>query len=83
MEVRDIGPRGWLNWDLDRTFGSFERDLNRLFRDLRHPFENGGNGLKEFHPKINVSENDKAINVTAELPGLDEKDVKVTLNEGA
>jgi len=30
-------------------------------------------------PSIDVSENDKGIEVTAELPGVDEKDVEVTL----
>lgn len=80
MDVRDIVPKRWAHWDLDTAFSGFERDLNRIFRDLRHGFE-GGRQLAEFNPKVNVTENEKAISVTAELPGLDEKDVKVTLND--
>jgi len=37
---------------------------------------NGG-----FRPTVDVSENDGSITVTAELPGLTEDDVEVTLNE--
>jgi HSP20 family protein len=33
-------------------------------------------------PSVDVTEDDKAITVTAELPGLTEKDVEVTLQDG-
>lgn len=33
-------------------------------------------------PHLDVVENDKELMVTAELPGLDEKDVEVTLDQG-
>jgi HSP20 family protein len=33
-------------------------------------------------PRIDVSETKDALEVTAELPGIDEKDVEVTLSEG-
>lgn len=32
-----------------------------------------------FHPHIDVSENDRAITVSAELPGMDENDIEVSL----
>lgn len=35
-----------------------------------------------FLPKVNVSEGDKEIKVTAELPGLTEKDVDVSVSRG-
>ena len=34
------------------------------------------------HPRADVVETDKAFQVTAELPGMEEKDVEVTLSEG-
>ena len=34
-----------------------------------------------FKPRIDVSETDKALAISAELPGLDEKDVKVELED--
>ena len=36
----------------------------------------------ELRPGVGVSETDKEIEVTAELPGLDEKDVQVELANG-
>lgn len=33
-------------------------------------------------PKIDVHENDKTLTVTAELPGIDEKDVELTVKNG-
>jgi HSP20 family protein len=34
----------------------------------------------EFWPRVDVSETDKEMRVTAELPGVDQKDVEVTLS---
>ncbi len=36
----------------------------------------------EVFPHVDMSETDKQIELTAELPGLDEKDVSVTLTDG-
>ena len=35
-----------------------------------------------FEPRVNVKETDKEIVVSAELPGIDEKDVEVLLSDG-
>jgi len=36
---------------------------------------------KTLSPKLNISESDDAITIEAELPGIDEKDVEVTLTD--
>jgi HSP20 family protein len=36
----------------------------------------------QFLPRTNVSETDKEIQVTAELPGVDQKDIEITLTGG-
>lgn len=57
------------------------REMNRLFddffrgADLMAPFERE----RTFTPSINVTENDSAIEVTAELPGMEEDDIDLTL----
>jgi HSP20 family protein len=38
--------------------------------------------LGRFSPRVDVAETDKEIKVTAELPGMDEKDIEVKLEEG-
>lgn len=91
MAVRDIMP-----WTRGRDvsgrqvtpFLTFQREMNRLFDDVFR-----GPDLVPFAPErmleqtvgwpnIEVSETDKEIKVTAELPGLEEKDVSVELSNG-
>jgi HSP20 family protein len=65
-------------------FVSFRREVDRLFDDFFN-----GSGLRGLSawpgapasvtPTIDVADHDKEIVVTAELPGLDEKDFEVTL----
>jgi HSP20 family protein len=66
-------------------FGSFSREVDRLFDDVGRgwalaPFrfyepKNAG----DLVPRLDVSETEREVKVTAELPGMDEKDVTVTL----
>lgn len=65
--------------------GSLLREIERSFDDFsrRGPlagFGFGGDGASM--PKIDVSEGKDAVEVTAELPGCNEKDIDVTLSEG-
>jgi HSP20 family protein len=53
--------------------------IDRFFHDLDiEPF---GGRIGRFSPRVDVSENEKEIKVTAELPGMDEKDIEVSLTE--
>ena len=68
-------------FDLDPFF-SMRRDMDRMFEDMLKGFGGGvpaafGNGASA--PKMDVKETDQGIEVTAELPGVDEKDVEVEL----
>jgi HSP20 family protein len=72
----------------ERSLPAVQQDMNRWFDDFF-----GGFGLTPFHaffdepwetfsPKVNVVEGDKEIKVSAELPGMDEKDINVSLSHG-
>lgn len=60
------------------------------FRHLEKSFKNFWSGTPEisytgegaFLPEIDVFENDKEFHVTANVPGLEEGDIHVNLNEG-
>jgi HSP20 family protein len=94
MNVRDLVPwnrssrvpvqRG----EEGTPFLTLHREMNRLFDDVFRGFD-----LAPFRfdrvfdrawswPDIEVSENDKEVTITAELPGLEEKDVEVQLSNG-
>lgn len=74
---------------LPSVFGGSNEGLGSLFREIEKTFDDFsrrsplmgfagfGDGLAA--PKIDVAEGKDAIEVTAELPGVDEKDIDVTL----
>jgi HSP20 family protein len=72
----------------DSPFLTLHREMNRLFDDVFRGFDLTPFGSDRFDrlgggwPSVEVSQTDKEIKVTAELPGLDEKDVKVELVNG-
>lgn len=98
MSVRDLIPWGRSNGnqlpsvfrDDDRDpFLSLHREVNRLFDDVFRGFDSrvpafgrfssfGGGGW----PNVEVSDDEKEIRVTAEVPGLEEKDIEVLLEDG-
>ncbi len=72
-------------WD---PFRDFQREINRLFDDFfsdtlapRGAERGLAPGL--FSPRVDVAETDKDVTVSAELPGLDEKDLTVELGDAA
>ncbi len=86
MNFRDLVP--WNRAERDRDsqslhpVASLHRDVNRLFEEAFRDFGEspffGGRGW----PSMDVEETDKEYRVSAELPGLDEKDVEVPLHDG-
>ena len=65
----------------------FQREMNRLFGEFFGDFplaEQSRESAWEtsaFMPRVDVSETDQEVKVTAELPGMDEKDISVELQE--
>jgi HSP20 family protein len=94
MSVRDLVP---LKRGRDVTvrrgeeanpFLALHREMNRLFDDVFRGFDLTPFGFdRGFErtigwPNIEVSDTDKEMTVTAELPGLEEKDVELELANG-
>ncbi len=67
----------------DNPFMSLQREVDRLFDDFTRGFpafsSAGAAGAAELLPSVDVTETDKQIEITAELPGLEEKDVQVNV----
>lgn len=70
-------------------FLTLHREVNRLFDDMFRGFDLAPFGTADRlfdrgfgSPNVEISETNKEVEVTAELPGLDEKDVDVQLANG-
>jgi HSP20 family protein len=95
MAIRDLIPwSGGRDLSVRRSeesnpFLALHRQVNRLFDDAFRGFDLTPFGNDRWFdravgwPTIEVSETDKNVKVTAELPGLEEKDVQVELANGA
>lgn len=53
--------------------------MKNLFEDLPTTFNFDFN--TSFYPRVDISEDENNVYVTAEIPGVDKKDVKVTLQD--
>ncbi|MFY9399689.1 MAG: Hsp20/alpha crystallin family protein [Desulfomonilia bacterium] len=64
----------------------FQREMNRLFDDFfkgfgLRPFGEEMEAAGTFYPQVDMTEDENAVYVTAELPGLDEKDIEINLSK--
>ena len=74
-----------LRQEMDRLFDDFTRGFRRfpLSRSLFdvEPMLQYGSAVGISAPAVDVVENEKEFQITAELPGLDEKDIEVKLTD--
>lgn len=92
LDLKSLVPWGQKSNDLsvgnqDRRdpFASFRHEIDRVFDDFFNTGFGVGNrgqsdGFGALTPQLDVKETDKEIVVTAELAGVDEKDIDVTLS---
>jgi HSP20 family protein len=91
MAMGELIPWRWgglRRLEEDQTFDSFRREMEALHRNIDRMFANVWSGpsllgetwtTRDVVPKLDVTEDDKGFNVTVELPGMDEKDVAVSV----
>lgn len=94
MAMRDIIPWGrersttpslWSDWD--SPVSSFRREMDRLFDDFfRGPtlprLAEMGGGMTASWPRLDVEDKDNELVVTAEVPGMTDKDVELFVDNG-
>ena len=90
MSMRDLIP-----WGRNRNepassqpyanpFLALHREMNRIFDDFSRSFDlpMSAPGWSTGWPHVEVSETGDEVKVMAELPGLEQKDIEVTLHDG-
>jgi HSP20 family protein len=60
-------------------FASLQREIDRVFDDFTRGWPSLHMGNSDLAPRMDIAETDKDIEITAELPGLEEKDVQVNV----
>jgi len=76
----DEGPFDAFRRQMDSLFDNFLEDFGgRSF----FPAWSGGSALKSFNPKFDIAEAEDAWHITAEMPGMEQKDLDITLDNGA
>jgi len=86
MDLKNLIPFGKKNIPAKREeehpFMGLQREMNKLFDDFFNswgelrPLEGR---LGDFSPRIDLAENEKSVTISAELPGMNEKDIDVSL----
>jgi HSP20 family protein len=61
-------------------FDALRREVDGLFFDFARALGVPSNGATMLAPRIEVTESDKEIEISAELPGLERKDVDISLD---
>ena len=95
MAIKDLIP--WNNRGRElgfqratdvNPFFTLHREMNRMFDDVFRGFDLAPFGPTSRTldglgwPQIDIDETDKEVRITAELPGLDEKDVSLEIANG-
>lgn len=90
MAMRDLIPLGRSEGGAPSVFGAeerspffrFRREMDRLFDDFFRTPAIGRDWTGGSWPSLEVKEGDSEIRVTAELPGMHEKDVDLSVQDG-
>jgi HSP20 family protein len=84
MNLRSLVPFGNVGTRANppaNPFGSLQREIDRLFEDFTRGMDVLGQAQVNLVPSMDVVENDKEIVITAEMPGLERKDVEISLED--
>ena len=86
MTMKSLLPAFWGHGDVAQSekgdpFLSLQREIDKVFDEFGRGFRFPSmfDGSVRGGPRVDVSESEEQIQVTAELPGVEEKDVEVVL----
>ena len=70
-----VGSERSVTRPASNPFSALQQEIDHIFEGFSRGFS--GFPIREVMPRMDVSETDKEIEVTAELPGLEEKDIQL------
>lgn len=95
--IKDLAHGNWSLWnggnrqsgkrdsrgEETHPLSQLQRQMNSLFEDFLSGWGSEWGSGHSFSPKVSVRESEKDIVVSAELPGMEQKDVELTLTPEA
>ena len=67
---------------LDDPFSRFHDEIDRVFGDFFTPrAASESKQTRSFWPALNLEEDQKAVHITLEVPGMEEKDIDITFED--
>lgn len=82
MKLKSLIPMGSdrsVSRSSSNPFSALQQEIDRLFEGFSRGFPDFSG--RELIPNMDVSETDKEIEITAELPGLEEKDIQLNVSD--
>jgi len=86
MDLKNLIPFGKKDLQIrkeeDNPFALMQRDMNRVFDSFNRSWGLGAfpEFTGAFMPRLDVTENATSFTVTAELPGMDEKEIDLSIS---
>ena len=81
MSLVPYRDRNALSRPETNMFGSLQREIDRLFDDFTRTLGTHGSQGFNLVPSIDVTENEKEIEISVEMPGLERKDVEISVED--
>jgi HSP20 family protein len=72
-----VGSERGVTRPVSNPFSALQQEIDRLFEGFSRGFS--GFPAREVMPNMDLSETDKEIEITAELPGLEEKEIQLNV----
>jgi HSP20 family protein len=72
-----------IRWNPMRDMFILRHQMNHLFNDVFRPVARGDEGVSMWnqYPTVDIYDNDENIIITAELPGIDKKDIVIDVKD--
>jgi len=80
IDNREALPTRFDEWN---PFLVLRNEMDKVFDNFFRGFELEpfGKGINTFQPKVNIVDSEKEITVSVEIPGMDEKDIDLSLTK--
>lgn len=83
MDLRSLIPFGRSGLgEAQDTFLRMRQDMDRMLEDFTRSWPAAPERNGFLSPKVNIAETDAGLEVTAELPGIDEKEIELDIANG-